>query len=47
MHTYRLSITEDLNQIPASTTPYQTTPASPYVDPRAAYLNWFTLYSTF
>ena len=25
MHTYRLSITEDLNQIPASTTPYQTT----------------------
>ena len=47
MHTYRLSITEDLNQIPASTTPYQTTAASPYVDPRAPYLNWFTLYSTF
>jgi hypothetical protein len=47
MHTYRLSITEDLNQIPASTTPYQTTPASPYVDPRAPYHNWFTLYSTF
>jgi hypothetical protein len=47
MHTYRLSITEDLNQIPASTTPYQTTAASPYVDPRAQYPNWFSLYSTF
>jgi hypothetical protein len=47
MHSYRLSITEDLNQIPASTTPYQTRVASPYVDPRAPYHNWFTLYSTF
>ena len=47
MHTYRLSITEDLNQIPASATAYQTTAASPYVDPRAKYANWFTLYSTF
>ncbi len=47
MHSYRLSITEDLNQIPASTTPYQTTAASPYVDPRAPYHNWFELYSTF
>jgi len=47
MHSYRLNITEDLNQIPASTTPYQTTAASPYVDPRAPYHNWFTLYSTF
>lgn len=47
MHSYRLNITEDLNQIPASTTPYQTTAASPYVDPRAPYPNWFTLYSTF
>jgi hypothetical protein len=47
MHTYRLSITEDLNQIQASTMPYQTTAASPYVDPRAPYQNWFTLYSTF
>src|SRR5580692_6732039 len=46
MHTYRLSVTEDLNQIPASATPYQTTAASPYVDPRAPYHNWFTLYST-
>ena len=47
MHSYRLSITEDLNQIPASTMPYRTTAASPYVDPRAPYHNWFTLYSTF
>jgi hypothetical protein len=47
MHSYRLSITEDLNQIPASTTLYKTTVASPYVDPRAPYHNWFTLYSTF
>jgi hypothetical protein len=47
MHTYRLSITEDLNQIPASTTPFQTTSASPYVDPRAPYTNWFELFSTF
>lgn len=47
MHTYRLSITEDLNQIPASTTPYQSTASSPYVDPRAPYHNWFELYSTF
>jgi hypothetical protein len=47
MHTYRLNITEDLNQIPASTTPYTTTAASPYVDPRAPYTNWFSLYSTF
>jgi hypothetical protein len=47
MHTYRLNVTEDLNQIAASTTPYATTAASPYVDPRAAYPNWTTLYSTF
>jgi hypothetical protein len=47
MRSYRLSVTEDLNQIPASTTPYQTTAASPYVDPRAPYHNWFTLYGTF
>ena len=46
MHTYRLSVTEDLNQIPASTTPY-TVPTGRYVDPRAPYQNWFTLYSTF
>ena len=47
MHTYRLSITEDLNQIAASTNPYQTTTASPYVDPRSPYHNWSQLYSTF
>ena len=47
MHTYRLNITEDLNQIPTSTMLYQTTAASPYVDPRAPYHNWFSLYSTF
>jgi hypothetical protein len=47
MHTYRLSITEDLNQIPASKVPYQTTANSPYVDPRAPYHNWFELFSTF
>ena len=47
MHTYRLSVTEDLNQVHASKTPYQTTTASPYVDPRAPYANWFELYSTF
>jgi Carboxypeptidase regulatory-like domain len=48
MHTYRLSITEDLNQIAASTTPYVVgTPANPYVDSRAPYQNWFSLASTF
>ena len=48
MHTYRLSVTEDLNQIAASTTPYVSgTPANPYVDPRAPYQNWFSLASTF
>jgi hypothetical protein len=48
MHTYRLNITEDLNQIAASTTPYVSgTPANPYVDPRAPYQNWFSLASTF
>ena len=45
MHTYRLSVTEDLNQIAASTTPYQV-PAGAYVDPRAPFQNWFTLYTT-
>jgi len=43
MNAYRLTLTEDLNQIAASTTPYL---ASPYVDPRAPYQNWFTLLST-
>lgn len=47
MHSYWLSVTEDLNQIPASTTPYATTADSPHVDPRAPYHNWFSLLSTF
>jgi Carboxypeptidase regulatory-like domain/TonB dependent receptor len=48
MHTYRLNITEDLNQIPASTTPYNTgTTAGAFVDSRAPYQNWTTLLSTF
>jgi Carboxypeptidase regulatory-like domain/TonB dependent receptor len=47
MHSYRLSITEDLNQIPASTTPFVTTTASPFVDPRSPYTNWTELFSTF
>ncbi len=47
MHTYRLSVTEDLNQIPASTMPFTTTAASPYVDPRSPYHNWTSFYSTF
>jgi Carboxypeptidase regulatory-like domain len=48
MHTYRLSITEDLNQIPASTIPYnQGATTGVYVDKRAPYQNWTTLYSTF
>jgi hypothetical protein len=48
MHTYRLSITEDLNQIPASTLAYDTGATSGvYVDTRAPYQNWTTLYSTF
>jgi hypothetical protein len=41
MHTYRLSITEDLNQTHASTAPYGTgTNVAPLP-------NWFALYSTF
>src|SRR5271156_1479002 len=48
MHSYRLNITEDLNQIPASTIPYnQGGTAGVYVDKRAPYQNWTTLYSTF
>ena len=48
MHTYRLSVTEDLNQIHASTTPYDTgATAGVYVDTRAPYQNWFSLLSTF
>jgi hypothetical protein len=48
MHSYRLNLTEDLNQIPASTTPYDTgATAGPFVDTRAPYQNWTTLLSTF
>jgi hypothetical protein len=47
MHTYRLSITEDLNQIPASTTAFATTAAIPWADPRSPYANWAQLFSTF
>jgi Carboxypeptidase regulatory-like domain len=43
MNSYRLSVTEDLNQIPSSTTPYV---ANPFVDPRAPYQNWFALLSS-
>jgi hypothetical protein len=48
MHSYRLNLTEDLNQIPPSTTPYDTgVTAGPFVDTRAPYQNWTTLLSTF
>jgi TonB dependent receptor len=47
MHTYRLSITEDLNQIQASTTNFTPTAAIPWADPRSPYQNWAQLYSTF
>jgi hypothetical protein len=47
MHSYRLNLTEDLNQIPASTTPYDSgATAGPFVDKRAPYQNWTTLLST-
>jgi hypothetical protein len=39
MHTYRLSVTEDLNQVAASATPYSAS--------ELPYQNWTTLYSTF
>src|SRR6201999_2725501 len=47
MHTYRLSITEDLNQIPASTTAFATTTAIPWADSRSPYTNWAQIFSTF
>ncbi len=48
MHSYRLNLTEDLNQIPASTVPYDTgATAGAFVDNRAPYQNWTTLLSTF
>jgi len=45
MASYRLPYTIDLNQIPASTTPY-TVPAGAFVDPRAPYQNWLLLMSS-
>ncbi|MGA2098282.1 MAG: carboxypeptidase regulatory-like domain-containing protein [Candidatus Acidiferrum sp.] len=42
MSSYRLPYTIDLNQIPASTTPY-TVAAGAFVDPRAPYQNWLLL----
>ena len=39
MHTYRMNITEDLNQLRASTTPYNAA--------NTPYPNWSTLYTTF
>jgi len=47
MHTYRVSITEDLNQIPASTSAFTTSAAIPWADPRSPYTNWAQLFSTF
>jgi len=45
MASYRMPYTIDLNQIPASTTPY-TVPAGAFVDPRAPYQNWLILMSS-
>ncbi len=45
MNSYRMPVTIDLNQIPASTTPY-TIPNGAFVDPRAPYQNWFLLMSS-
>jgi len=45
MSTYRLPVTVDLNQIPASTTPYNV-PSGMFVDPRAPYQNWLLLMSS-
>jgi Carboxypeptidase regulatory-like domain len=45
MSSYRLPYTIDLNQIPASTTPY-TVPSGAFVDPRAPYPNWLLLMSS-
>jgi len=42
MASYRMPYTIDLNQIPASTSPY-TVPAGAFVDPRAPYQNWLLL----
>lgn len=47
MSNYRLPVTIDLNQIPASTTPWDTgATAGPFVDSRAPYQNWTLLMSS-
>jgi hypothetical protein len=47
MANYRLPVTIDLNQIPASTTPWDTgATADVYVDKRAPYQNWTLLMSS-
>jgi hypothetical protein len=47
MSIYRLPVTIDLNQIPASTIPWDTGPtAGVYVDKRAPYQNWTLLMSS-
>jgi Carboxypeptidase regulatory-like domain/TonB dependent receptor len=43
MNSYRLNVTENLNQIAPSATPYVP---SPFVDPRAPFQNWGVIYST-
>jgi len=47
MSNYRLPVTVDLNQIPASTIPWDTgATAGPFVDKRAPYQNWTLLMSS-
>ncbi|HTW48439.1 MAG TPA: carboxypeptidase regulatory-like domain-containing protein [Acidobacteriaceae bacterium] len=47
MANYRLPVTIDLNQIPASTIPWDTgATAGPFVDKRAPYQNWTLLMSS-
>ncbi|HXX76720.1 MAG TPA: hypothetical protein VEI50_16440 [Nitrospiraceae bacterium] len=43
MNSYRLNVTVNLNQIAPSSLPYVP---SPFVDPRAPFQNWGTMYST-
>jgi hypothetical protein len=43
MNSYRLNVTINLNQIAPSAQPYVP---SPFVDPRAPFQNWGTIYST-
>jgi Carboxypeptidase regulatory-like domain/TonB dependent receptor len=43
MNSYRLNLTENINQIAPSAQPYVP---SPFVDPRAPFQNWSVMYST-